>query len=406
MLTRVRRLLRRWFKKEQPAGASDGTSAQPKASPTAVPPPRRSPAQARPDAAPDGVAPVQEDTDTTPAPSPRDDAPSSSPTMPISLPPAAATSEEQDTVRDWTPPRLDTLAQETGISAPPSSPPSDEIPAVAVVDEDVLLTDYSDVTYPSVPGEYAQPPGVQPATKAQRKRRWASRRSPWRPAMTVELVRELEERRGSVSARLEGEPVEVSWPAQDDHGQSGFRVLEPDAAYFVAHGEAKGSPRTLDFALPDRTPAGEPATDDLDRLELVRLVAIAVEGLHRADVVTAGLGWSTFLFALGPRPAVVLHGPEHIRRLGGEFLAPTYPPAGDEASGVSPFDADRFRLAVLAYRLLVSHEPDGDIDPWNRRGVPGLSDSQVRRAWRLWERSTGPAGTRPQASEWMEALGV
>jgi hypothetical protein len=380
MLTRFRRLLRRWLKKEQSPGPSDGTSALTQASPTAVPPPRRSPAQARPDAAPGGGVPVQEDTATTPARSSRED--------------------------DWTPPRLDAPAQEAGISAQHPYPPSDEIPAVAVVDEDVLLTDYSAVSYPSVPGEFALPPGVQAATRAQPKRRWASRRSLWRPAMTVELVRELEERSGSVSATLEGEPVEVSWPAQDDHGQSGFRVHEPDAAYFIAHGEAKGTPRTLDLSIPDRMPAGELAADDLDRLELVRLVAIAVEGLHRADVVTADLGWSTFLFALGPRPAVVLHGPEHIRRLGGEFLAPAYPPADDEGSSISPFDADRFRLAVLAYRLLVSHELDGDIDPWNRRGVPGLSDSQVRHAWRLWERSTGPAGTRPQASEWVEALGV
>src|SRR5690606_1147739 len=127
--------------------------------------------------------------------------------------------------------------------------------------------------------------------------------------------------------------------------------------------------------------------DDLDRLELARLLALVVDALHRADVITAGLGWQEVLYSLEPRPTVLLHVPDGIRPLGGEFLgAPDI--AGHETNGGS-FDRDRYQLALVLYGLLVSHDPDAPLDPWNPEAIPGLTREQARRAYLLWERAAG-----------------
>ena len=62
-------------------------------------------------------------------------------------------------------------------------------------------------------------------------------------------------------------------------------------------------------------------------------------------------------------------------------------------------DADRHGFAQLARQLLMTHDrPATSL-------IPGLDEMQTRGAHRLWERSAGPVGTRPQLGEWMAVLG-
>ena len=138
-----------------------------------------------------------------------------------------------------------------------------------------------------------------------------------------------------------------------------------------------------------------------DRLELVRLVGAALEALHAEELFTAGIGLDSFAYALDPRPAVRFLASDEVRRVGGEFL--TRPNSRDPIE--DSFDSDRYEFAVLAHRILIAPQPaDASPELHRRNHVPGLSAEQDQQLWGLWERATGPYGTRPQIGEWMGVL--
>ncbi len=406
VLHRLGRLVGRWFKR----GTTDqSTSSAPRSvrshAPQSIPKEQRAAGPSR-DAAP---APAVT-SDIPGASEPSDDWRTASEDFPLSPAPPTAPRTAPDGVLAHAEPNVSPWMPEAfGLAEhtvnPKESPPVRPLPPTPALDTaPVFLTDYSAVAYAEVSGGYAPPPGdarigtVPPP-------RWLRGASRLLPLLVTETVRDLAQRGSDVDREFNREPVAVLWPASaPEGGPGGFQVAELDASYLVGNGPGKGQPRALEMALPSMATPEERPADDFDRLELIRLVSILLDGLHRHDVVSAGLDWPSFAFTLDPRPRIVLQHPEGLRRLGGEFLGG--PSHLDPPLGGSPFDADRHAFAVLAFRLLVSHEADGALDPWNRRGIRGLSGSQVNRLWALWERAGGPAGTRPQVAEWREALGA
>ena len=154
------------------------------------------------------------------------------------------------------------------------------------------------------------------------------------------------------------------------------------------------------WPFPEPSLTDERAADELDRLELVRLVGAALESLHAEELFTAGIGLDSFAYTLDPRPAVILIESDAVRRVGGEFLTPTRPRDRTDDS----FDSDRYDFALLARRLLVDSRSAASPDLYGRDHVPGLTAEQDRQLWDLWERAAGPRGSRPQISEWMGVL--
>jgi hypothetical protein len=396
MLSRIRRLLRRWFRGE--LNLAEKWPVSPYAPPSGPKPLDKQPAPADRLHPRGGATPVSGAAATA------------TPAATREHPPALAAPAS------WVSPTVEpgdssSVIPLGGVPSGAANPRTTEVTPpkvteIGTVEEPIVLTDLSGVRYSVDGGGYPPPPpGWDAAAVAASPRRWSRRSSRLRPALVTVTVRDLRARADGVALVVDEEPVEVLWPGADENRPGDFRVSELDPSYLVSRGESQGHPRTLDLALPGAEGA-ERAVDDFDRLELVRLIAILLDGLHRHDVVTACLDWQTFAFALDPRPGVVLRAPEALRRLGGEFLeAPGADVSPDEMSG-GPFDADRYRFALLAFRLLVSHEQEGAIESRNRRGIPGLSTTQLSRVWGLWERSAGAAGTRPQATEWREALGA
>ncbi len=326
------------------------------------------------------------------------------------VPAAAAPDSVEQETRDGAP---GPAATPTGDESVPASaarlplPGPDghgDVPAPPRDDGDaIVLADLSGRVYAPVPGGFAPPP-LSPTQARPSHRRWLGRLSPWAPTQTGALVADLAQGRHVLLAAIGDEPVMVPEVEVADGGSSAYRVSAIEPACVLESGEEAGRPRTLDLALSVRAAQGDVTADALDRLELARLVAIALAGLHRCDLVTDGFGWDTFVFTLDPRPAVALTRPDRLRRVGSEFLDPAGPAADKHAVG--PFDTDRSRLAELLRGLLLDPGPDVPADWSTVDDVPGLTPPVTRVLCRLGERALGAAGTRPQAAEWVAALGA
>jgi hypothetical protein len=201
------------------------------------------------------------------------------------------------------------------------------------------------------------------------------------------LLDELSATQRGLEVVLRKEPVVVSLPAQ------GATTLDYDLGTVPAgfHDPELGTPRTLAAALP--TGSSDPSTDPvdaLDRLELTRLVALLLQGLHDRQYFTSGVDLGSFAFGLHPRPSVVLLRGDLVRRVGGDFLT-------DAESTTAPsLDNDRHGFALLSRALLDAPDPSAVI--------VGLDPEQTRGAHRLWARADGPVGTRPQLTEWLAVL--
>ncbi len=153
-----------------------------------------------------------------------------------------------------------------------------------------------------------------------------------------------------------------------------------------------------------------------ERLQLVRLAGIFLDALHRNDLVYGDLSLKNLLFALDPvrllvmdldgvhsiaTPLVpakdILHTPDWT-----DPHAPKQLPRG--------FDLDRYRYALLVYRMLIANNPSEQL-PQNpaRMVLPyveGLSAEQRVNLQFLVRRVAASAGCqRPPISEWLTALG-
>lgn len=265
------------------------------------------------------------------------------------------------------------------------------------------LADYSDVVYAHVPGGFPAPPfaeaALSPNLRGIGEGGLAEQRIAALPSsLASEMLQDLAARGRLVVTDLAKEPVLVEWPVSAGPGGAYFVApLEP--RFLVPGEEGTVGPRTLRQALPGLHGTEERHADDLDRLELVRLVGSLLARLHARDLLTSGATLDAFGFALAPRPCVVLLEPDTVRRLGGEAVRC---PSRHERR--SSMDTDRYEFAILAYELLVrALDGAGHAVPGGRC-ITGLTRDQDRELRRLWGRADGPPGTRPQLGEWMGVL--
>ncbi|WP_165807018.1 hypothetical protein [Nocardioides currus] len=263
--------------------------------------------------------------------------------------------------------------------APQARPRNDSV----VDDQPFDLPDFSTVSYPAVPDGF-----VGPGRVASERPRVDVGRSPYSVRSTSELLDEFSVAESTIGSALRREPITIALPAA---GSSPGSYALPRLPETFVDAET-GQPRTLRRAV--ESPGSADLPDALDRLELVRLVARMVDGLHAQDHFTAGVDLDTIAYCLHPRPAVALVAGDRVRRVGGDFLA-----SAPATSGIPSLDGDREGFALLAQRLLA---PDGRIAQGE---IPGLDEAHSSGARRLWARATGPDGTRPQVGEWLAVLG-
>lgn len=247
----------------------------------------------------------------------------------------------------------------------------------------IELADYSTVSFENPHGAFAAPPTTRTLPRQE------ARRTPWAPRMATGLIDELSEVGPRLEATFEREDVRVSLPQPATADGYAVAALEP--RFLVRTAGQPDRARTLRDALSSAASDDDAPLDDLVRLELTRLVAVALDGLHRVDTVLASVDLDTFAFSLTGRPAVTLIEPGNIRRLGGEFLSHQA-----ESRGL---DDDRADFADLLAVLL--SDGAGEIPD----DVPGLSASDSRRLQALADRAAGRPGTRPPVSEWLAVLG-
>lgn len=264
-------------------------------------------------------------------------------------------------------------------SAPTPAPRADVVSPTFEIE----LPDLSGVEFINPENGYAPPPAPEkPVRRARRSTSLA-------PRIVRELVGELNEVGPRLAATIVDEAVDVVLPTSD--AQPGYLVAEIEEGFLLSDGGHTAQPRTLRHALTEGQVSEERAVDDLDRLELARLVAMAVDGLHRADIVLTRLDLDTFAFSTDGRPRVALVDGGGLRRLGGEFLTASSEPRC--------LDDDRADFAGLVATLL----SDGGHDIADE--TPGLSAAATRRLQVLLDRAAGPPGTRAPVSEWLEVLG-
>lgn len=248
------------------------------------------------------------------------------------------------------------------------------------------LPDFSSIAYPDVPGGFASPVGGR-----RRRQLHDAGYSRFAVGATEKLLAELEAAERHVDLALAREPIVLSLPVRGSTPQV-YAIDALPQQFMVA---PTGEPRVLAVALSTATDPDPDSADALDRLELTRLVALLLDGLHAQQHFTSGVGPASFAFCLHPRPSIALLRGDQVRRVGGDFLASTA-----SLDATPSLDNDRHGFARLAHRLLVT--PDGP----SASTIPGLDEAQTRAARRLWQRSDGPAGTRPQVREWMGVLGL
>lgn len=155
----------------------------------------------------------------------------------------------------------------------------------------------------------------------------------------------------------------------------------------------------------------DPLPSDVQRLEIARKIAILTDVLHAHDYTYGDFSWMNFLFQVRPAVRVMAIDLDSSRRVGHPTL--TGRPQAHSAdwedrhavSAIPAFDTDRYKLALLVYRLVVSRTLAAPLEPvpdgWT---VPGLGDDQAWQMARLFRRAGHPGG-RPTAREWRAALG-
>ena len=262
------------------------------------------------------------------------------------------------------------------------------------------LPDFSGVRYEELRDGFPSPPGAPGRTAGtpagSRHRKVDERHTVLPSAVAGAVLDQLALAQPAIAADLMSEPIEVLLPTRAGPGH--YRIQELDDRFYARAKNGARHLRTLAHALPGPG-LDERQPDELDRLELVRLVATTVAILHARELISGGLDLDTFAFSLSPRPEVAVIHPDRLRPIGGEFLLSA--PSRDDWDSL---DRDRFDFGVLAYRLLVGLRGTADIDLGHRPYVLGLDDSQSNELWRLWRRLSGAAGTRPQMSEWTRGL--
>lgn len=228
-------------------------------------------------------------------------------------------------------------------------------------------------------------------------------------------LNELIHRRVDVEKSIGQHPVSLCWPEnpiRKDGVMTGYTMpIIAEKFYFEqAYGSVtKDRLRELQHAIPRQSAFPLPFdVDDDDRLELVYLVAVFLDAMHRNDIVYGDFSWMNFTFSLNPVELCVLDFDSSRVQGSLPFTrsqpldSPDWEDPESQGAVVARVDSDRYKFALFAYRMLVAKDLYSSIDPDR---VDALSaDPQLESLKGLWIRALGVAGSRPQVAEWVRAL--
>lgn len=221
---------------------------------------------------------------------------------------------------------------------------------------------------------------------AMREPRWVQSPAVALPAeLACEMAGAMGDRYDVFIDAVGHEPIYAQWPATGDNASVEYAQLPSRFTHRTAGEEAL---RTL----------SSPPSDVLDRLELVRLVAVGLDARHHAGLMSSGLSLESIVWTDSPVPSIGFVDHDGLRQLGGEFLG--VPSHDLEPDG---FDRDRRDYGAIVQHLL---SPSGSFDPYSPPRWFGLSDAACVQVARLLRRCEGPPGTRPTMSAWREVWGT
>lgn len=148
-----------------------------------------------------------------------------------------------------------------------------------------------------------------------------------------------------------------------------------------------------------------------DRAALVALIARGLVTLHSHDVVYRDISLVNIVFSVNPL------GVGFMDMDSARVITEAILPAKDgvdaddwrDPMGQWPigFDMDRYKFALLAYRMLIAHHTYAPLDSAAVDAVTridGILPKDVPRVKKLLSRALGPAGTRPPVAEWHAVL--
>lgn len=203
---------------------------------------------------------------------------------------------------------------------------------------------------------------------------------------------------------------QCAWPVArvvDGDRVTGFLMpLLPDDFYWTIGGSRK--PVELQYLLykPNWAWKDKPQPDIRGRVEIALSAARLVEKLHHYGWVIGDISFRNLLWRPSPPHRIYMIDCDGLRRHGCEpVLQQAHTPDWDDPHQPSTgpdLDTDRYKLALLVARVLsrnASLRPGQDLIL-----LPGLDEAIANAVKELFLRARGPHGTRPVASEWVQAL--
>ncbi|MEV5409586.1 hypothetical protein AB0K60_12215 [Thermopolyspora sp. NPDC052614] len=203
---------------------------------------------------------------------------------------------------------------------------------------------------------------------------------------------------------------QCAWPVArvvDGDRVTGFLMpLLPDDFYWVIGRNRK--PVELQYLLykPNWAWQGMPLPDIQGRVEIALAAARLIDRLHHHGWVIGDISFRNLLWRPIAPYRIFMIDCDGLRRHGDEaVLRQAHTPDWDDphqpATGPD-LDSDRYKLALLVARVLsrtASVRPGQELTL-----LPGLEQPTVNAVRELFARAKGPHGTRPAASEWVQAL--
>lgn len=221
----------------------------------------------------------------------------------------------------------------------------------------------------------------------------------------------------SLHIALEDANVDLVWPEAprvdpDTGAITGYLMPRIPNGYTVTVRGAQKEAH-LAHALPKEGPFRPDVVPDVEqRIALVRAVGQFLDALHRHDYVYGDISWSNILYRLEPKPTVLVFDLDGARRLGRRPVLASkaldtldWADHADSSALGAGFDSDRYKYALLVYRMLVSRHVSAALpaEPTIAADA-GLPPDMALRLGALLRRAAAGAGGRPAVSEWLSAL--
>lgn len=200
----------------------------------------------------------------------------------------------------------------------------------------------------------------------------------------------------------------AAWPAiliEEGGRIVGFLMAPAGHHFFHQFGSSVRKPTDLQYLIfkPKRAWNSLVLPGAFQRLEICRLIATAVDTMHRNNLVIGDISMSNILWAVRPEPAVYLIDCDGVRQAGGlpvldQATTPDWSDPKDPSRAT--FDTDRYKLALAVLRVLAS-EPylaPGQAIP----SIPWLATSAHTKLQRVSDQVG--AGHRYAPSHWLDLL--